>query len=210
MGMLQTSLWAVDGARRFNVSYATVYGLDRHRLEEIGSTGNYHLVGDLQEPHWQRIGMYSPQKEPLQKHQDVITPEYPYRPSEVVSGDLHCVLDDRLEASSWIGSGVLYWVRDCLGWRTSNWKPDFLVMSLDFISPTVMGTVHDVRMWHPRGERYADACVILNRASGSEMFWSGIHSHGRNVMNNTLKIQSYVDNVIQPEVVGEGGAKRPC
>ena len=47
---------------------------------------------------------YSPQKnygisgdhpqELLQKHQDVITPEYPHRPCVIISGDLHCVLQD--------------------------------------------------------------------------------------------------------------------
>ena len=37
-------------------------------------------------------------------------PEYPHRPCVIISGDLHCVPDDRIEATSWIGSGVpLQW-----------------------------------------------------------------------------------------------------
>ena len=37
----------------------------------------------------------------------VTTPEYPHRPCVIMSGDLHCVPDDRIEAPSWIGIGLL-------------------------------------------------------------------------------------------------------
>ena len=70
----------------------------------------------LQKPHFQRIGIFAsntygiswdhPQGL-LQKHHDTITPEYPHRPFVIISGDLHCVPDDRIEALPLIGSGVL-------------------------------------------------------------------------------------------------------
>ena len=41
------------------------------------------------------------QQELLQKHQDVITPEYPQRPYIIISGDLRCMRDVRTETPSW-------------------------------------------------------------------------------------------------------------
>ena len=74
------------------------------------------VVGYLQEPRRQRICILTlniygvsgdhPQ-ELLQEHQDVITPEYPRKPCVIISGDLHCMPNDRIEAPSWIGSGTL-------------------------------------------------------------------------------------------------------
>ena len=104
----------------------------RHRLQEFGITWNSPRSGDLQEPPRHRIGIFvssiygiggDHQWELLQKHQDAITPEYPHRPYVIVSGDLHCVLGARIEALSWIGSGVL---QDSTGWRPSNREQDFI------------------------------------------------------------------------------------
>ena len=57
-----------------------------------------------------------------------------------------------------------------------------------------------VMVWHCRGERHADACVTEHQGV---MVW-GMHSHGRKglvVLNRRLDVQSYVDKVIQFEVV---------
>ena len=82
----------------------------------LGPPGTIHIVGYIKEPSRQMIGIFASNtygisgghpRELLQKHRNVITPEYPYRPCIDISGDLHCVADDRIEAPSWIGSDVL-------------------------------------------------------------------------------------------------------
>ena len=110
--MLQTGLRTADGARRFNVPHTPVLWL-RHRLQ---ATGTARVVGYFQEPRHQRIAIFASNtyrikadhpQELLQKHQYVITPEYPHRTCAIISCNLHCVPDDCIEVPSCIGSGVL-------------------------------------------------------------------------------------------------------
>ena len=84
--------------------------------KRLGPPGIIRVVGYLREPRRQRIGIFASntyrisrdhQQELLQKHHDVITTGYPYRPCVIISSDLHFVPNDRIEAPSWIGSGVL-------------------------------------------------------------------------------------------------------
>ena len=115
MGMLQTSLRTADGARCCNVPVTTILCL-KHRLQETGPTWTIHVMCYPQESRRQRIDIFAwnaygisgdhPQKL-LQKKQDVKTSEYPHRPCVTISGDLHCMPDDHIEAPSWIGSDVL-------------------------------------------------------------------------------------------------------
>ena len=84
--------------------------------ERLGPPGTIHIVGYLQEPRRQRIGIFASNtygisgdhpQEQLQKHPDVITPEYPHRPCVIIQGDLRSVPFDHFETPSWIGSGML-------------------------------------------------------------------------------------------------------
>ena len=82
--------------------------------KRLGPPGTIHVVHYSQELRRQRIAIFAsnaceisedhPQKQ-SQEHKNVITPEYLHRPCVIITGDLHCVADDRIEAPSWIGSG---------------------------------------------------------------------------------------------------------
>ena len=157
-----------------------------------------HVVGDLQEPRHHRLGIFTSNtygiggdhlQELLQKHQGIITLEYPHRPCVIVSVDLHCMSDTRIEAPSWI---------NCVPTIGENF---FLQMSPGFVSPMAMdesgyGTTEASVMFTP---------VLLNRTNGTagvSCFWVKC-SHGRNglfVLHSTFNVQCYVDKVIQPEV----------
>ena len=82
----------------------------------LGPLVTIHVAGYLHGTRRQSIGIFasntngisrSHPPELLQKHQDVITAEYPHIACVIISGDLHCVSDDQIEAPYWIGSGLL-------------------------------------------------------------------------------------------------------
>ena len=84
-----------------------------------------HVVGDLQEPRHHRLGIFTSNtygiggdhlQELLQKHQGIITLEYPHRPCVIVSVDLHCMSDTRIEAPSWINCVPAIGVRFLYRW----------------------------------------------------------------------------------------------
>ena len=92
--MRETSLWAANGARCFNVPYTTILWL-RHHPEEIGTTWSHSRNGlpPATTPstewhiHLNTYGINGDQpQELLQKYQDVITSEHPHRPCVIVSG----------------------------------------------------------------------------------------------------------------------------
>ena len=82
----------------------------------LATPGTIHVVSWLYVPRYQSTGIfasnvyrmsrYHPQML-LQKRQDVIMPEYPQILCVIISCHLHCMPNDRIEAPSWIGSGVL-------------------------------------------------------------------------------------------------------
>ena len=85
--MLQTSLGTADGITRFNGPHTTIMWL-RHCVQEIRTTWKHPCCGYPQEPRRRRIGSFASKtygisesrpQELLQKHQDIITPEYPPR-----------------------------------------------------------------------------------------------------------------------------------
>ena len=97
------SMWYTQQVRGWDIAYKI-----------LGPHGIIHM--HLQEPCCQRIGIFASNtyvfsgdhiQELLQKYQDAIKPEYPHRSCVIISDDLHCVPDDRIEALSSIGSGVL-------------------------------------------------------------------------------------------------------
>ena len=82
--------------------------------KRMGPPGTIHIVGYLQEPRHQRIGIFASNTygsvETTHKNccrNTRTTSKYPHRPCVIISGDLDCVPDDRIQAPSWIGSGVL-------------------------------------------------------------------------------------------------------
>ena len=101
----------------------------------LGPPGSIPVMDYVQEPHRHRIGIFalnihgiSDPQELLQKHEDATTPKYPHRPCVIISGDLHCVPDDYIDALSWIGSGVL----QCSdGWRYNDF-PFSIALTQDF------------------------------------------------------------------------------
>ena len=130
MGMLQTTLTVADDARR-SICHTRQFCGWYIVYKRLGPPGTIHVACDLQEPHCHRIGIFvsnsygigedHPQ-ELLQKHQDVLTPEYPHRPCAVVSGDLQCVPETvSRPVLIWQWSAErLCWVMGSLGWRASN------------------------------------------------------------------------------------------
>ena len=108
--------WGLQTAPDVSMGYTQQLCCWDIAYKRLGPPGTIHIVGYLQEPQRQRIGIFPSNtygvtgdhpQELLQKHQGVIMPEYPHRPCLIISGDLHCVPDDRIEAPSWIDSGVL-------------------------------------------------------------------------------------------------------
>ena len=162
------------------------------------------MVSHLQEPHCHRIGIFASNthgisgghpQELLQKHQDVITREYPHRSCVMISGDLHCVLDDRIEAPFWIGSGVLegsvqrlFFLNlphtgfpsikcslsiHCPG-SVSTAGPDRLPDKVTWPTSTNHGTVIAGNPrgldWHPRGKNYSSDPIHVTEMESSA--WS--------------------------------------
>ena len=93
--------------------------------KRLGPPETIHIMDYLQEPRRQRISIFASStygirrhhpQELLQKHQDVITPEYQQIPCIIISGDLHCMPQDRIESPCWKDSSVL---QDSTGLRYS-------------------------------------------------------------------------------------------
>ena len=115
MDMLQTSLRTADGTRRFNVPHTT-FLWSRHRLQEIGTTWNHPRSwlppGTRSSKEWHirlkhLLDQWRPSTTTVAETPGRHNPEFPHGPCIIISGDLHWVPHDRIEAPSWIDGVVL-------------------------------------------------------------------------------------------------------
>ena len=141
--------------------------------KRLEPTGNIHVVGDLQEPLRHGVGIFASNtygisgghpQELLQKHQDVITPEYPHRPCVIISGDLHCVPDDHIWVPFGIGSGV---VQGSTGWRYNAFSFS-IRLTKDFarsnaVHTTALTSVLTALYGHRASARDLTECQIRSR-----------------------------------------------
>ena len=108
MGMLQTSWRTAGGTRRFNVPHTTILWLRNHLLG-IGTAWNHPRSGlppgNMPSKDWlirleHLWDPFRPSTRTFAERPGRLNPEYPFRPWLIISGDLHCVPDDRIEAPS--------------------------------------------------------------------------------------------------------------
>ena len=88
----------------------------KHRLQDIATIWNHPQsglpAGTMPSKNWhirlKRLWhQWRPSTRTVAENPDAIAPKYLHRPCVIISGDEHCVPDDRIEAPPRIASGVL-------------------------------------------------------------------------------------------------------
>ena len=97
----------------------------------------------------------------------------------------------------------LEWTRRQLRWTIQRWGRVLFTDESRFLLQHVDGRV---RVFHRRGERFRENCVLRHDryGGGSLMVWAGITAHRRTdlvFINGTLNAQKYRQDILAPHVV---------